>query len=161
MNKEPISLVEPTRDQVLECFRENPDICPYLIEYVSKLLTHHKTEIYSLYVSADKKTVGAVLFRQTIFGQGLEIVDQLHVICEGKVIIQKWSLWKRKEPVLPKNALQKLFIKGLFIDTEKVIVFLALPEESIRLGSKARLFDFSRHESITEVEHPLLHDYNI
>ena len=153
-----IVISEPD-EEALERNLQGRELTPELRNFLLNLVKTKKWTRKITLPSSHENVAVALVFTSSLKETGLEIVTELHVFFDNKIIIEEWQVVgeSEKTSAIPKEAftsmsIQRVLVEGAFVHVE---LFAPLPDGKGKIVAKS--FDFDAEEPrFRSVPHPLL-----
>lgn len=153
-----IVISEPDEELLAKSLRGR-ELSPELRKFLLNLVKTKKWTRKITLPSAHENVAVALVFASSLKESGLEIVTELHVFFNNKIIIEEWKVVgeSEKTSAIPKEAFTSMSIRKVLVDNDSVHVELIAP----MAGGDARIiqksFDFAAEPARSRsVPHPLL-----
>jgi hypothetical protein len=152
-----ISVFEPDQ-QALRKALLGRDLSPELHSFLNNLLKRNKWT-RKINIPSSYNNVAAVLvFTTALKETGLEIISELHVYFNGKVMVEQWHVrgGPNRLSLLPKESFRTIDIEKVRVQGERVIVEFSIPIAGGNSGTRIKTFDFAADEQrVRIVPYPL------
>lgn len=160
MNTAKIVMSEPDED-LMKTMLQGRQVTPGLAKFLRNLVKTKKWTRKITLPSDYENAAVALVFSSSLKESGLEIVTELHVFFDDKVIVEEWQVLGEKEKAsnVPKEAFTSMGIRKVYVDRGEVRVELnaPLPGGDERIIEKT--FDFNAGASHSRsTPHPLLQE---
>ncbi len=153
-----ITLSEPDEELLNRSLRGR-QLSPELKKFLLNLLKTKKWTRKITLPSTHDDVAVALVFSSTLKESGLEIVTELHVFFNNRIIVEEWQVVgeTEKTSAIPKEAFTSMSIRKVLVEEDSVEVDLIVPLSGGQSHAIRKIFDFAADEPRSRsVPHPLL-----
>jgi hypothetical protein len=134
-------------------------LSPELRKFLQNLVRTKKWTRKITLPSTHENVAVALAFTSSLKETGLEIVTELHVFFNGRIIIEEWEVVGEadKTSSIPKEAFTSMDIQKVYVEGDFVHVELTVPLSNGQSKMIEKTFDFATEEPHERsVAHPLV-----
>lgn len=153
-----IVISEPD-EELLRKSLQGRQLSPELTRFLKNLMRTKKWTRKITLPSAHDDLAVALVFASSLKETGLEIVTELHVFYNNRIIVEEWQVVgeSQQTSAIPKEAFTSMSIQKVLLIEDTVHVELNVPLPGGRGTTITKSFDFAAEEPhVRSVMHPLM-----
>ena len=154
-----IALSEPDEDFLTKSLQGRV-LSPELRKFLQNLVRTKKWTRKITLPSTHENVAVALVFASCLKESGLEIVTELHVFFNGRIIIEEWQVVGEavtKPRQSRREAFTSMDIQKVLVENDSVYVDLIVPLPDGQSKTIEKAFDFASDEPrVRSVAHPLM-----